>query len=235
MPEEANRLITDALSDLLFATEQSAVDNLLREGQPAESIHLVGNVMIDNLLFELSKLPQRNINPATLSLKMQLGRYAVATIHRASNVDTLEALNRMMGIINQVSEQVPLVFPVHPRTRTRLEHEHILLAPTVHLTEPLPYADFLFLIKDAQLVLTDSGGIQEETTALGIPCLTLRGNTERPITVDVGSNEVVGLCADRIVPAVLRALGPNRKRGRCPALWDGKAAVRIIDVLQSID
>ena len=234
MPEETNRIVTDALSDLLFATEQSAVDNLICEGQPEERIHLVGHVMIDNLFFELSRLPHRNVDAGVVALKERLGRYGILTLHRPSNVDSPEALRRIAAILNQVAEQIPLVFPVHPRTRGKLLSERILLAPAVHMSQPLPYAEFLFLMKDAQVVLTDSGGIQEETTALGIPCLTLRENTERPITVDEGSNEVVGLCAERITQNVARALGPNSKRGRCPALWDGKAAERIADVLYSV-
>lgn len=235
MPEEINRLATDAISDLCFVTEPSGLANLAREGHAPETVHFVGHVMIDNLFHQLAaleRLPSGNFKSS--ALKRQLGRYGVVTLHRPSNVDSAEILSQIMAALDDVSRELPLVFPVHPRTRANLERFGIALPPRVTLTEPMPYMEFLNLWKDAALILTDSGGLQEESTALGISCLTLRENTERPVTVDEGTNVVVGTARERIVAAAQAALTASIPRAdlRRPALWDGAAAERIVDVLR---
>ncbi len=238
MPEEINRVLTDQLAELLFATERQALDNLRREGILEERIHFVGNVMIDTLL--------RNLERAT-PVERTLGRlaeprrflegnegYAVLTLHRPSNVDDQAALRRLMESLCEISRRVPMVFPVHPRTRRRIEEAGLaglLEQADIEEMEPLPYLDLLGLVNHARLVLTDSGGLQEETTALGIPCVTLRENTERPITVTEGTNTIVGTDPRRIIAAVEDILSTGGKRGRVPELWDGHAAERIRDVL----
>jgi UDP-N-acetylglucosamine 2-epimerase (non-hydrolysing) len=215
MPEETNRLVTDALSDYLFATEPSGVTNLLAEGIPKEKIFLVGNVMIDTLMKFRDKAAQTGILDR---LGLKSGAYAVATLHRPSNVDGL-------------SRHLPVVFPVHPRTRERMEGAGIAERGLI-LTEPLGYLEFLGLTSEARMVLTDSGGIQEETTILQVACLTIRENTERPITVEQGTNRLVGTDPKNILQAALDTLhAPPRFLAR-PALWDGKASARILDVLE---
>lgn len=233
MPEEVNRLVTDSISDWFFVTEPSGRDNLLREGKPADRVFFVGHVMVDNLFHQRSQLERADRRGfESEPLKARLGpRYGVVTLHRPSNVDDAAALTGIAGALREISESLPLVFPVHPRTRTRLEQFGLELGPKVVLTRPLSYMDFLDLWKDARLVLTDSGGLQEETTALGIPCLTLRENTERPVTVDEGTNTMVGCDPARIVAAAREALAGRSKQGRRPELWDGRAAERIVDLL----
>lgn len=239
MPEEINRILTDAISAHLFATEPSAVTNLRREGVGEDRIHLVGNVMIDTLrqflpLAECSRIHEvLDLRP---NGKTSAGPYAVVTLHRPSNVDDDDRLRDLVLLLEEVSQLLPVVFPVHPRTRRRMEHlgyqKHRERAgcPLI-LTTPLGYLDFLALLKDATVVLTDSGGIQEETTALGVPCLTLRENTERPITVTVGTNQVVGRDRAGVINAVSSILHGMTKKGRTPPLWDGSAAARIWDIL----
>jgi UDP-N-acetylglucosamine 2-epimerase (non-hydrolysing) len=232
MPEEINRVLTDALAEFLFATEEDAVDNLLREGRPRESIHLVGNVMIDSLLHFL---PFAQQSPIGDELGLRNGKswqsFGVLTLHRPSNVDSTEKLAELLGSIDAIAQQVPIVFPVHPRTQQRLSQNGIKHHPQLRLIQPLGYLDFLCLLSKATLALTDSGGIQEETTALGVPCLTLRENTERPVTVTQGTNVVVGTNPFKIVTAAEQILRGNGKRGGMPPLWDGHAAERIVEVL----
>jgi UDP-N-acetylglucosamine 2-epimerase (non-hydrolysing) len=239
MPEEINRVLTDQISDLLFITERSAQDNLLREGIEARRIHFVGNVMIDTLL---SHLPQavpaahtfaRAPDPAVFQ-KNQSG-YALITLHRPSNVDDPDVLGRLLKTLRRISQELPVVFPVHPRTAARIVSaglEDVLDTPRILRLPPLAYLEMLGLMAKARIVLTDSGGIQEETTALGIPCITLRENTERPITVEQGTNTVTGVDPARIDAAVEDVLTTGGKAGRVPELWDGKAAQRIKSVLQ---
>jgi len=232
MPEEINRIVTDVLSDYLFVTEPSGVENLRGEGKPEEHIHHVGHVLVDNLLYQRDKLAGADTSGfVSAHLKAALGRYGVVTLHRPSNVDTLAALVRIGTLLRNVAGRIPLVFPAHPRTRANLERFGVDLGPHVTLTRPLPYMDFLNLWKDAAFVLTDSGGLQEETTALGVPCITVRENTERPITVDEGTNVLAGTDPERVCAEAFRVLDGGGKGGRRPALWDGKAAERIARIL----
>ena len=233
MPEEINRVLTDQLSELLFLTEADARDNLLREGIDAARIHFVGNVMIDTLMAQLS-----HAVPAAQTLAGIGGEglledargYGVLTLHRPSNVDEPAVLKRLLGVLRELSERTPIVFPMHPRTRARVRDAGLtglLDTPDILTLEPLGYLELLGLMGRARLVLTDSGGLQEETTALGVPCITLRENTERPITVSQGTNTIVGTDATRIRAAVEETLASGGKRGRVPELWDGHAAERI--------
>ncbi len=233
MPEEINRLATDAISDWLFATEPEAVLNLRREGHPDGRVFHVGHVMVDNLLHQVRQLDRlpADQRPAA-ALKRDLGgRYGVVTLHRPSNVDDALQLVRLLGALGDIAESLPLVFPVHPRTRQRIEAAGLALPSRLLLLPPQGYMAFLDLWRDAALVLTDSGGLQEETTALDVPCLTLRENTERPITVQEGSNQLAGTDPDRIVALAREVLEHGHRRGRRPALWDGLAAERIVHVL----
>lgn len=235
MPEEINRLVTDAITDWFFVTEPSGRAHLLREGQPADAIHDVGHVMVDNLLYQADKL-QRDFDVSSLEsdpLKRALGRYAVVTLHRPSNVDGEPALRRSIGVVNRLAAEVPIVFPMHPRTRKNIEALGLPLAPQVHVLGPQAYMSFLHLWKDAAVVLTDSGGLQEETTALGVPCVTMRESTERPVTVDEGSNVLAGTDPEQVLAACRAALAGQAKAGRRPHLWDGHASERIVAVLAS--
>ena len=228
MPEEINRVATDRLSDMLLAPSADAVENLRSEGYRDDQIRLVGNVMIDTLLANVDRARQRAV-PARFGLTA--GSYGVVTLHRPSNVDDPQSLERLLGALSRVASSVPLIFPVHPRTRDRLRAR--LVPPGVQLVEPLGYLDFIGLQATAALVLTDSGGIQEETTVLGIPCLTLRESTERPITVTEGTNRVIGTDPDLIAEAALEALR-DPPPARCPALWDGHAGERVADALVDV-
>ncbi len=232
MPEEINRVLTDALAEYLFATEDDAVNNLLKEGRPPEFIHLVGNVMIDSLLHFLPFAQQSRIGDE-LGLHDGKGwhRYGVLTLHRPSNVDSTEKLAELLDAMDTIAQQVPIVFPVHPRTQQRLAQSGIKHHPQLRLTPPLGYLDFLCLLSKATLALTDSGGIQEETTALGVPCLTLRENTERPVTVSSGTNVLVGTDPSKVVAAAEQILRGDGKKGQTPPLWDGHAAERIVKIL----
>ncbi len=240
MPEEINRRMTDALSDYLFVTEESGTHNLIREGISPSKIFFVGNVMIDSLqqsrhLWESSKVHDE------LGLKNK--RYGVVTLHRPSNVDNPVALREIMGALTEVGKQFPIIFPVHPRTRKQLEALNGSMpglrlggdrvgAKGIYGMEPLGYLDFMALVAGARIVLTDSGGIQEETTALHVPCLTLRENTERPVTITHGTNRLAGTSPDKIVEEALRVLGSVAPRLSPPPLWDGNASERIVSVLQ---
>jgi UDP-N-acetylglucosamine 2-epimerase (non-hydrolysing) len=228
MPEEINRLVTDRISDVLLAPSADAVSNLLAEGEPASKIHLVGNIMIDSLL---RHLPSATLERIRDRVPVTEGGYAVLTLHRPSNVDSEETLRRILAAVAAIAEELPVVFPVHPRSMQRLNEFGVDVSPgRILWIEPLGYIDFLSLTSHARLILTDSGGLQEESTALGIPCLTLRENTERPITVTEGTNQVVGTDTEAILAGFRRALaftGSPRK----PDLWDGRTAGRIACVL----
>jgi UDP-N-acetylglucosamine 2-epimerase (non-hydrolysing) len=239
MPEEINRKLTDAISDLLFATEQSGVVNLQKEGIPADRVFLVGNVMIDCLMRHrqvaaksriLEQLALRRNGSGTLP-------YGVLTLHRPSNVDNPTTLEGILAAITKVAKDFPVLFPVHPRTRKNIENFGLgkyfrdsTKAGIVPM-DPLGYLDFLCINSNARIVLTDSGGVQEETTVLGVPCLTLRNNTERPATVEHGTNQVVGVEPERICAAAIDILEGRFRKGQTPPLWDGKAAERIVKVL----
>jgi UDP-N-acetylglucosamine 2-epimerase (non-hydrolysing) len=232
MPEEINRIVTDAISDYLFVTERSGIDNLVREGKASDKVFFVGHVMIDNLYYQLGKLKNMDASELKSSrIKQALGRYGVVTLHRPANVDDASTLRRLMAALVEISMELPLVFPVHPRTKAMLDQDGIALPATIRMTPPLSFMDFLQLWKDAVMVLTDSGGLQEETTALGVPCLTLRDNTERPITLTEGTNVLVGTDPDRMMTEVRRVLVGGGKAERVPELWDGKAAQRIAQIL----
>jgi len=223
MPEEINRIVTDRLADTLFTPSEDGDINLQREGIPAEKIHRVGNVMIDSLVRLLPTAMQcsRNGLPE---------RFALVTLHRPSNVDGSASLRGILKALLEVNEQVEVLFPVHPRTRQRILQFDIS-TEKLHLVEPLPYIEFLSLQRHAEVVITDSGGIQEETTYLGVPCLTLRSNTERPVTVTVGTNILIGQDMGRLKSELLRILEGKQKKGAIPPLWDGHAGERIAQAL----
>jgi len=227
MPEEINRVLTDSISRWLFVTERSGIRNLKREGIPEDRIFFVGNVMIDTLLATRQRFEQ---SPIVSQFALPERGYAVVTLHRPSNVDDPAVLAGMLGLLEELQREIPVVFPIHPRTRKAINGA--LRVSRLRLVEPLGYLDFMKLVAHARMVLTDSGGIQEETTVLGVPCLTLRNNTERPATVEEGTNLLVGQDPQRILTAarqVLSSGGP--KAGHTPELWDGRAADRILDVL----
>jgi UDP-N-acetylglucosamine 2-epimerase (non-hydrolysing) len=233
MPEEINRLITDQIADFLFTPSADGDKNLLREGIAPEKIHLVGNVMIDTLVQLLPQAVAR-WSDLSLSLRIQEKKYCLVTLHRPSNVDASSILLKIMETLEELSHDITMVFPLHPRTR----HQLIQLGlntdkPTLRIVEPFGYLDFLALQKNAKLVITDSGGIQEETTVLGVPCLTVRENTERPVTVTMGTNILVGQDMGALRAAVECVLEGRAKTGVVPPLWDGKASERIAAVIKS--
>ena len=257
MPEEVNRIATDHLSDLLFVTEESGIQNLQREGIAAEKIHFVGNTMIDSLLFFKDKADKSTVldrlglreRPNAAGSGSEIRRYSLLTLHRPSNVDNQETFQNILGGLAELSQECPIVFSAHPRTKKRiaefgLEHLYefedardsnggagaVRATNGIRLIEPLGYLDFLCLMKNASLVVTDSGGIQEETTCLGVPCVTVRENTERPVTITCGTNTLAGTSNDGIRDAV-RAQGTRQKSARVPEKWDGKAAGRIVGAL----
>ena len=234
MPEECNRLLTDQVADLLFTPSQDADENLLREGIPAERIRLVGNVMIDTLVHLIPKAEERQL---PMCDRFGVDEYMLVTLHRPSNVDSSEVLAGIVAALVEISEEIPVVFPLHPRTRRRLaEMGASPVDGDLHLAEPLGYLDFVALEMGARLVLTDSGGVQEETTYLGVPCLTARSNTERPVTISHGTNRLVPSTKDGLVEAVRECLATSRWHGeqkRSP-LWDGRAPERIVEVMRSL-
>ncbi len=237
MPEEINRVLTDQLSDLLFTTEESGADNLAKEGIGAGRVHFVGNVMIDTLRANLARAipaPRIAADAGRPDFKAGKGEYAVLTLHRPSNVDDKAVLQGLLETAAKIAERTPVIFPVHPRTRATIEKfglSHLLDRPEVLLLPPMGYLEMLGLMKDARVVLTDSGGIQEETTALGTPCITLRNNTERPITVDEGTNTIAGNDPAHILAAYEAQLAGAGKAGRIPHFWDGRAAERIAAIV----
>ena len=234
MPEEINRLLTDQIADLLFTPSEDANANLIAEGIPEERIRFVGNIMIDSLFAHLDRSKHSTIRSR---LGVNEREYALLTLHRPSSVDDREAFTRILAALEQIAERLPIIFPAHPRARNMiLEYDlfqQISKMTALRLIEPLGYLDFLNLMSGARVVLTDSGGIQEETTVLGIPCVTLRENTERPITVAMGTNTVAGTNVAKIVAAITRALdgAVNNSAKQVPLLWDGKTAERILDAL----
>jgi UDP-N-acetylglucosamine 2-epimerase (non-hydrolysing) len=230
MPEEINRILTDSISSFLFVTEPSGVRNLLCEGVADSKIHHVGNVMIDTLVRFRRKAAGSRILE---TLGVCPREYAVVTLHRPSNVDDPAQLRKLHGALAEVSRMLPVVFPVHPRTRSRLAEQSAEEAPGLKLIPPLGYLDFLRLMAEARLVLTDSGGIQEETTVLQVPCLTLRENTERPVTVEQGTNRLIGVDPAAIVEAARESLAAPAGAARIPDMWDGQAAGRIVRVLEA--
>jgi UDP-N-acetylglucosamine 2-epimerase (non-hydrolysing) len=234
MPEEVNRIVTDRLCEILLTPSPDADENLRQEGTDPSRIFRVGNVMIDTLL---AHLPKARAAGPQARMGVEPGRYGVLTLHRPSNVDDPEVFGGLVEALGEIQRHLPIVFPLHPRTRKRMEDfglgPRMAALAGLRLCEPLGYLEFLGLTADAKLVLTDSGGLQEETTALGIPCLTIRENTERPVTVSEGTNTLVGVDPRRIVDEVMRVLSGTGKAGRVPALWDGGASERIAEVLRT--
>lgn len=232
MPEEINRLLTDSLAQFLFVSEPSGMRNLKREGVDDGKMFLVGNIMIDSLIHYLQKARSYDM---VNKLKLRPHQFILVTLHRPSNVDGRENLGKIFSIFQQLSKDAFIVFPVHPRTRKMIEEHglngHGESIENLQLLDPLGYLEFLSLMEQAGLVITDSGGIQEETTYLGVPCLTLRNNTERPITVEIGTNELCGLEAGRVVSRGREILQGKTKQGKIPELWDGKTAERITEIL----
>ena len=250
MPEEINRVLTDRISDFLFVTEESGLINLKNEGVPEDKIFFVGNVMIDSLIHYQPKVDQSNILnelslqpviPTKASLvsglvgisSKSLHGYVLVTLHRPSNVDTKESLEKLVNFLNRLGEERKVVFPIHPRTKSNLEKYDLLknLKESVIITDPIGYIDFQALIKNAELIVTDSGGIQEESTYLGVQCITLRTSTERPSTVDVGTNQLIGIDLSKAEVACLNVLKGSKKIGKIPPLWDGESSNRIVDIL----
>ena len=244
MPEEINRIVTDAVSDFLFTTEESGNQNLRREGVREEKIHFVGNTMIDSLVHCYDLLDRSPVNGPLATLNG--APYFLATIHRPANVDDPAKLSQVLEILGSASEMAPLFFVAHPRTRDHLKGVNVgnrlvdiangtlnIQRGFIYLLPPLAYLDFLRMMAKCKAVLTDSGGIQEETTFLGIPCLTMRNNTERPITVELGTNQLVGLQRENIIACLYRIMRGERRDGSTPALWDGHAAERVLDILRN--
>ena len=232
MPEEINRLLTDQISDLLLIHSPEAKDNLIREGVAPEKIHFVGNTMIDTLV-RLMPLAEKRW-PA---LRAQFGfdEFVLVTLHRPSNVDAAAGLNEIISALNDVSEKVPVIFPVHPRTRKSIAEHAIDVREGVRLSDPIGYIDFLALQAHASAVVTDSGGVQEETTFLRVPCLTVRNNTERPITIEQGTNQLVSRDRESIVSAIRAAIERPDSNAHPPEFWDGKAAERIVGLFRELE
>lgn len=235
MPEEINRLCTDVLCDYLFTTDRFADENLRREGVPDEKIFFVGNVMIDTLLKHKEKAAKLNVRDR---LGVRQGEYATLTLHRPSNVDDRDTLEGILEALAEIASTMPIIFPIHPRTmkmanRFGLTHyfSNGEIVEGIWTTEPMGYLEFLHLNMDAKMVLTDSGGLQEETTVLGIPCITMRENTERPITCEIGTNVIVGSDKQKIWEAAQKVMRGEAGKGRIPDKWDGKSAERIVEVL----
>jgi UDP-N-acetylglucosamine 2-epimerase (non-hydrolysing) len=233
MPEEINRIVTDSLSDYLFITEKSGIENLKKEGIDPAKIHFVGNVMIDSLAYFLDKADGSSI---LQQLELEAQGYALVTLHRPSNVDDPENFLKIISAFEEIQNHVPIIFPIHPRTEKNIKQfgmeEKVKSLKNLRLLSPVGYLDFMQLTKKCKFVMTDSGGIQEETTFLGIPCITLRENTERPITVEIGTNEIVGTDTQKIINLSEKLFSGNWKEGKIPELWDGHAAERIVDVLK---
>jgi UDP-N-acetylglucosamine 2-epimerase (non-hydrolysing) len=234
MPEEINRLLTDQIADLLFTPSTDGDQNLLKEGVAPEKIHFVGNVMIDTLVRLIPQVPD---NPNFPDLKIKPQKYGLVTLHRPSNVDDLDMLRAILVTIQRLSQDLDLIFPIHPRTRAHLQDWDLISGNNGRLSfcDPIGYLEFLSLQKYAALVITDSGGIQEETTFLGVPCLTLRNNTERPITITLGTNVLIGQDMGRLEQEVQLILAGKGKQGSVPPLWDGRAGERIGEIIVKLD
>jgi UDP-N-acetylglucosamine 2-epimerase (non-hydrolysing) len=233
MPEEINRILTDQLSDLLLTTERSAADNLIKEGIEPSRVYFAGNVMIDSLLSNCKQADSLQTTLQKYNCKQVINQndYALLTLHRPSNVDDSETLSRLIQVVGDVSKKLPVIFPVHPRTQQKISQAGLLdrlPSDRVILLPPVSYLEMVGLMQTAKVVLTDSGGLQEETTALGVPCITLRENTERPITITEGTNTIVGTDPAKIMQCVDEVLANGGKSGRIPEYWDGKAAERIV-------
>ena len=231
MPEEINRIVTDSITDYFFTTSETANENLRKEGKTEDQIFFVGNTMIDTLYRNMDRLRRPSLYD---TFHLEAGNYIVMTLHRPANVDQEAGLVRLIRTIIDSSRGIPLVFPVHPRTAGVLEHAS-LSAPNLHLVEPLGYLEFNYLVKHAKAVITDSGGITEETTVMGIPCMTLRDNTERPETCTIGTNELLGTDPAAIPPAMDILFSGKWKKGGIPELWDGKTAERIVGEVLSFE
>lgn len=231
MPEEINRKVTDSITDYFFTTSEVANQNLLKEGIKNDHIFFVGNVMIDTLLKNIAKLKQPDF---FREKRLNDKGYFVLTMHRPANVDEASKLKLLMNEIITHSHETPIVFPIHPRT-AKIFSDLGISAPNLHIVEPMGYLEFNYLVKHAKAVITDSGGITEETTVMGVPCITLRDNTERPETCTIGTNKLVGTNPENIKPALMQVLSGEWQKGSIPPLWDGKSASRIVDVLTNID
>jgi UDP-N-acetylglucosamine 2-epimerase (non-hydrolysing) len=233
MPEEINRIVTDTLSSIHFVSEQSGLDNLRREGIDMKNVHLVGNTMIDPPSYKVKTIDRSKV---LKKLDLKSRDYGVLTLHRPSNVDSPESLDAVFQILESVTKRLPLVYPIHPRTRASLKAHNMLERFSslngLMITEPLGYVDFIKLVKESRFALTDSGGIQEETTWLRVPCLTMRDTTERPSTITLGTNKLVGTDANEISRSVDQILKGKWKKGRIPKYWDGKTAERIVELLR---
>jgi UDP-N-acetylglucosamine 2-epimerase (non-hydrolysing) len=235
MPEEINRVVTDELADIFFVTEQSGVDNLFREGHKKKNVHLVGNTMIDTLLHFQNEIRQSAV---LAHYKLIKGSYAAMTMHRPKNVDTREGLEQLVDLMESVSSQLSIVFPIHPRTQEKLKSfsvfERLAVNPKIIILEPLGYFDFQNLILNARVVITDSGGIQEETTFSRIPCITLRPNTERPSTIEIGSNTLIDFEKEKIMTILDQVFSGTYKTCAIPPLWDGHATERVVKILNKV-
>ncbi|PKL86674.1 MAG: UDP-N-acetylglucosamine 2-epimerase (non-hydrolyzing) [Ignavibacteriae bacterium HGW-Ignavibacteriae-1] len=232
MPEEINRLVTDALADLLLTPSLDADQNLSNEGVSNSKVFRVGNIMIDTLFMFL---PKAELSPILDDLKLRTGEFSLVTLHRPSNVDEKEGIQSIMNTLNEISKDIDIIFPMHPRTKENLRKFGINLSalnPRLQICEPLGYLDFQKLMSNSKFVITDSGGVQEETTALKIPCITLRENTERPITILEGSNVIAGKDMQKLLVYANQAIAGNWKQSRIPEMWDGKTAKRVIEVLE---
>ena len=234
MPEEINRIVTDSVADLLLVTEKSGETNLVNEGVPQSKIHFVGNVMIDSLLHFRQKAQNSKILE---QLNLVEQPYSLVTLHRPSNVDSQKSFSNILDAFNEIEKKIPIIFPIHPRTKKMIEQlgfgKKIENMKNLKMTDPLGYLDFLNIMQSAKFLLTDSGGIQEETTVLGIPCITMRENTERPVTVELGTNVIVGMNTEKIINESSKILSGTFKKGQIPPLWDGKAATRIIEIIKN--
>jgi len=230
MPEEVNRVLTDHISEYLFVTEKSGLSNLEDEGIDSRKVYFTGNVMIDSLV---NFMPHIDKSEIVNELGIERGKYVLATFHRPSNVDEADSLSRLISAINEISKLRTVVFPIHPRTRNNLKKYGLYdkIGDNIIVLEPIGYIDFLSLTKNAELVITDSGGIQEETTYLGVQCITVRDNTERPITSEIGTNHMIGTDFNKVIIAAKDILSGNLKDGVVPDLWDGKASERITDIV----
>ncbi|MBX3256976.1 MAG: UDP-N-acetylglucosamine 2-epimerase (non-hydrolyzing) [Chitinophagaceae bacterium] len=230
MPEEINRMVTDSITDYFFTTSQVANENLRKSGVEDKRIFFVGNTMIDSLLKNMHRLKEPAIYK---QLALAAGEYFVVTLHRPSNVDNPDNLKVLINTIMQGSKGLPVLFPVHPRTAQKLKNIDIQF-PNLHTADPMSYLEFNYLVKNSKAVITDSGGITEETTMMGIPCLTLRNSTERPETVTVGTNELIGTDPAAITPAIRKIFDGKWKKGSAPEMWDGKTAERIVSILEKL-